>query len=42
MIEQFIELTDQIYWEGYAAQLAKDDPYRFQSELNDFIDTYRF
>ncbi|WP_262886796.1 hypothetical protein [Mucilaginibacter humi] len=41
MYEQFIELTDQIYWEGYAEQLAKDDPARFQLELNDFMNTYQ-
>lgn len=40
MYEQFIELTDQLFWEGYAEQLAKDDPARFQFELNDFLNAY--
>jgi hypothetical protein len=41
MLEQFIELTNQIFWEGYAEQLAQEHPARFQSELNEFINTYR-
>ena len=41
MLEQFIELTDQIFWEGYAEQLANDDPVRFQIELNEFLNTYQ-
>ena len=40
MIEAFIELTDQIFWEGYAAALAKENPERFQAELKDFLNTY--
>ncbi|GAC1312569.1 MAG: hypothetical protein NVSMB24_34320 [Mucilaginibacter sp.] len=41
MYKQFIELTNQIFWEGYAEQLAQDDPARFQFELNEFINTYK-
>ena len=41
MYEQFIELTDQIFWEGYAEQLAKDSPAQFQTELSDFMNTYQ-
>jgi hypothetical protein len=41
MYEQFIELTNQIFWEGYAEQLAQENPIRFQFELNDFINTYQ-
>lgn len=41
MYEQFIEFTDQIFWEGYAEQLANDDPARFMEELNDFIHIYQ-
>jgi hypothetical protein len=41
MYEQFIELTNQIFWEGYAEQLAQENPVRFQFELNDFINTYQ-
>jgi hypothetical protein len=40
MLEQFIELTDQIFWEGYAEQLAKD-PARFQIELYEFLNIYQ-
>lgn len=41
MYEQFIELTNQIFWEGYAEQLAQEDPARFQLELSDFMNTYQ-
>lgn len=41
MYEQFIELTNQLYWDGYAEQLAKYEPERFQIELNDFMNTYQ-
>ena len=40
MYEQFIELTNQIYWEGYAEILAKEDPEKFSMELNDFLTNY--
>ena len=40
MYEQFIELTNQIFWEGYAENLANEIPARFQMELSDFINTY--
>jgi len=42
MYEQFIELTNQLFWEGYAEQLAQENPARFQFELNDFMNTYQF
>jgi len=41
MYEQFIELTNQIFWEGYAEQLAQENPERFRLELNDFLNTYQ-
>jgi hypothetical protein len=41
MYEQFIELTNQMFWEGYAEQLAKENPERFQFEYNDFLSTYQ-
>jgi hypothetical protein len=41
MIEQFIELTDQIFWEGYAETLAAENPARFQTELNEFLNAYQ-
>lgn len=40
MIELFIELTDQLFWEGYAEQLATESPTIFQQELNKFLDSY--
>jgi hypothetical protein len=42
MYEQFIELTNQIFWEGYAETLAKENPARFQLELSDFMNTYQY
>jgi hypothetical protein len=41
MYEQFIELTNQIFWDGYAEHLAKENPERFQYEFNDFLNTYQ-
>gem|GEM_PF-536007 len=40
MYEQFIELTDQIFWDGYAAKLAAEDPAKFRFEFNEFLNTY--
>jgi len=40
MYELFIEVTDQLFWEGYAEQLAKDNPAQFQMELAEFINLY--
>lgn len=40
MLEIFIELTNQIFWPDYAAQLAKDNPEAFQLELSEFMDCY--
>jgi len=40
MLEIFIELTDQIFWTGYAQQLAIDNPAAFQVELAEFINYY--
>jgi hypothetical protein len=40
MIQLFIELTDQIFWEGYARELAKNNPALFRSELAAFEDAY--
>jgi len=42
MLEIFIELTDQIFWDGYAQQLAIDNPVIFRSEFNDFLNTYQY
>jgi hypothetical protein len=40
MIELFIELTNQIFWEGYAQQLARVQPALYQYELAEFIRNY--
>lgn len=40
MIDLFIEVTDQLFWQGYTEQLSKDDPQRFRMELNDFLNNY--
>ena len=42
MIELFIEYLDSIYWEGYAQQLASDNPQAYTFELNQFLDNYNF
>ena len=39
-LEIFIELTNQIFWEGYAGQLAINEPARFQMELAEFMNAY--
>ncbi|MFD2164528.1 hypothetical protein ACFSJU_19135 [Paradesertivirga mongoliensis] len=40
MIDLFMEVTDQLFWQGYTEQLSKDDPNRFSMELNDFLNNY--
>ena len=40
MYELFIEFMNQVFWEGYAEQLAQDDPQAFQMELAEFIYLY--
>ena len=42
MLELFIELNNQIFWEGYAQQLANENPAVFNSEFNDFINNYNW
>ena len=42
MYELFVELTDQLFYEGYAEQLAHSDPQKFQMEFNDFLNTYSY
>ena len=42
MYELFIELTDQLFYEGYAEQLAKENPALFQFEFNEFLNTYSY
>ncbi len=40
MIEIFVELTNQIFWEGYAEQLAATNPAAFSRELREFENLY--
>ncbi|HTD98367.1 MAG TPA: hypothetical protein VK668_03740 [Mucilaginibacter sp.] len=40
MIQLFIELTNQIFWEGYAEELAKNNPALFRLELAEFVNSY--
>lgn len=40
MLEIFIELNNQIFWEGYAQQLAAANPTAFQTELAEFTNCY--
>ena len=37
MYELFIEFTDQVFWEGYAEQMAKENPEALRHELAEFI-----
>ena len=41
MYQAFIDFLDTLYWEGYARQLAEDNPEAFQFELNQFFDNYK-
>lgn len=40
--DTFIEVMDSLFYEGYARQLAEDNPALFQFELNNFLDNYSF
>jgi hypothetical protein len=40
MLELFIELTNQIFWVGYAQKLASSNPVLFQFEFNEFMNLY--
>ena len=42
IITLFIELTDQIFWEGYAQQLAAENPAKFKAEIKDFSLNYTY
>lgn len=42
MIEIFIEVTDQLFWQGYTEQLSKENPEQFSIEFNDFLIAYNF
>ena len=40
MLELFIELTNQIFWEGYAEQLAQEQPALYRYELAEFVASF--
>jgi hypothetical protein len=40
MYELFIELTDQLFWTGYAEDLAISNPASFSLEYNRFLNSY--
>jgi hypothetical protein len=40
MIELFIEYMDSIYYQGYAQQLASENPQSFNFELTEFLNLY--
>jgi hypothetical protein len=41
MYELFIELTNQIFWEGYAEQMAVENPAVFQFDYNEFMKAFK-
>ena len=42
MYELFVALIDQLFYEGYAEQLAKENPQAFQFEFNEFLNNYGY
>lgn len=40
MLELFIEMTNQVFWEGYAEQLSAENPTVFQFRFGQFADSY--
>ncbi len=41
LYDAWIELLNQIYWEGYAEQLASENPEAFASEYSTFSNHYQ-
>jgi hypothetical protein len=42
IIDVFVRYMDDIYYEGYAYQLAQDNPTAYQYELNQFLNNHNF
>lgn len=42
MYELFIELTDQIFWEGYVENLALENPAMFQLGFTEFLNGFNY
>ncbi len=40
MIDAFHDFLESLYYEGYAKQLAKQDPERYNYELEEFLNNY--
>lgn len=40
MLELFVEMTNQVFWEGYAQQLSIENPAVFRFRFKQFIDSY--
>jgi len=40
MLELFIEMTDHVFWEGYAEELSRENPAVFRARLKQFIESY--
>ncbi|MEO6520534.1 MAG: hypothetical protein ABIN91_02580 [Mucilaginibacter sp.] len=41
MLEVFIEITNQLFWEGYAEKMAQENPALFKFEFDEFITNYQ-
>ena len=39
-LEIFFEWLDSLYYQGFASQLQKEEPERFQWEYENFLETY--
>lgn len=40
MLEAFVDLMDNLFWDGYADQLAKENPELYAFEYNEFVNTH--
>ncbi|WP_184544266.1 hypothetical protein [Mucilaginibacter sp. FT3.2] len=40
MLELFIEMTNQVFWEGYAQQLSTENPELYKFRFKQFNDSY--
>lgn len=40
MIDAFYDFVNAIYWDGYAQQMAEENPEKFNFELNEFLNNY--
>ena len=40
IVEIFIVMVDELYYEGYAQELQESDPQRFEFELSEFTSQF--